>query len=536
MKKLNIAQTIVSFLVVGLIGPASVFAATSPSLGTAATFGILSSTYTPTIANTTITGDLGYTTLSSGLFFTVSGSTYTDVSGVPAGAVYQQAGIDQSTALNTGPDGLNVQTCTPITGTLDAVDLDGAGPMVPGHFVPGCYAVTGAMNITATTNIYLDGAGTYIFKSTAALTTGADSKVILNGASACDVFWAPAGATSLGANSTFIGTDIDAAGISIGDTVNWVGRALAFGGTILSNHDIISIPTSCTPVTPTPTPVVTRHSQTALPTPIVPIIGVIKVPTPLALPAGPGKVTYNYTVWNVGGLQALRDVSLIDDKCSQIRLLTGDINGNNLLDPGETWKYDCTANLTSTTTNTAIATGYSNDPYHTATIATAVATVVVGTPIQPPLINVVKVPSQLTPFPYGGGNVTFTYTVTNPGVVAMHNVSANDDKCSPVSFVSGDTNGNNLLDPGENWVYTCTSNIKVSTGNVATARGDANGLTAVAYSFVNVLVSSPELPNTGFSPAGFTISWLDIILAIAVIVLAIWLIVVSKKGKRRMNI
>lgn len=54
----------------------------------------------------------------------------------------------------------------------------------------------------------------------------------LSGASACDVFWTPTAATTLGANSTFVGTDIDVAGITIGSNVVWSGRALAFGGTV----------------------------------------------------------------------------------------------------------------------------------------------------------------------------------------------------------------------------------------------------------------------------------------------------------------
>ncbi len=157
-----------AFLIFGLTGPIAALAASSPSLGAAATFGVLSGTFTPTIANTAITGDLGYTTLSTPLFFTVSGNTYTDVSGVPAGAVYQQAKTDMLAALNTGTNNLNNQVCTDIgpATALNGVDIDGAGPIAAGHFVPGCYFSSGALGIVATTKIYLDGAGTYIFKST----------------------------------------------------------------------------------------------------------------------------------------------------------------------------------------------------------------------------------------------------------------------------------------------------------------------------------------------------------------------------------
>jgi hypothetical protein len=408
----------------GLIGPITTLAATTPSLGVADTFGILSSTFTPTIASTAITGDLGYTTLSTGLFFTVSGSTYTDVSGSPAGAIYQQAGIDQNTALN-GVGGLNVQSCTAIGGTLDAVDLDGVGPIVVGHFSPGCYAVTGAMDITATTNIYLDGVGTYIFKSTGGLTTGANSAVVLNGSSACDVFWAPGGATNLGANSTFKGTDIDAAGISVGDTVNWVGRALAFGGTVDSNHDTITVPTSCT-IPPATCSLFTysawgtcisnsqsRTVLTSLPSsctggspvinqscappssggsgggpvivisPVPPLIDVTKIANPLSLMSGPGSVAYTYTLRNIGTV-SMTSVTVVDDKCSPVNYISGDTNIDNKLDVNETWIYRCSENISTTTTNTVVATGWANS---LSSNDNAKATVVVSAVVASSTIN-----------------------------------------------------------------------------------------------------------------------------------------------------
>jgi hypothetical protein len=244
-----IAAGVISFAF-GFFIPVATFAATTPSLGTASTFGVLSGTFTPTIASTTITGNLGYTTLATGLYFTVSGSTY--IGGGVGDAAYRQAGIDQNNALNNVTDGLNIQPCTDIS-SLTPASLNGViiGGGAPGVFPSGCYFSSGALGIDANTAIHLAGAGTYIFKSTGgALTTGAGSQVILNpGASACDVFWVPVGATTLGATSTFEGTVIDAAGISIGDTVNWMGRALAFGGTVGTNHDIITVPACVPPAT-----------------------------------------------------------------------------------------------------------------------------------------------------------------------------------------------------------------------------------------------------------------------------------------------
>lgn len=242
---------------------------------------------------------------------------------------------------------------------------------------------------------------------------------------------------------------------------------------------------------------------------ITPLIGILKVPTPLTLPGDSGSVTYNYTVWNAGGKRALTDVTVTDDKCGPVAMLSGDVDNDGHLDVDESWKYSCTMTLSTTTTNTAMATGYGLDSYHDVTVATAIATVVVGTPglpdtgAVPSLIDIVKVPSRLTPFPFGGGSVTYTYTVTNPGLVPLREVTVTDDKCASVSRMSGDVNSNDLLEPDETWTYTCQTNVRTSTTNVATATGKAHDLIAIDYAFATVLVSAPYLPNTGLAPENF---------------------------------
>ena len=231
---------------------------------------------------------------------------------------------------------------------------------------------------------------------------------------------------------------------------------------------------------------------------IIPLIGLTKIPSPLSLPKGTHPVTYHYTVWNAGIFQSLADISLSDDSCSPVLYASGDLNSNKKIDVGEKWKYTCNTTLSKTTTGTAVATGYSDDTRHVSAIATAIATVVVGTPVTAPLINILKVPSRLTPFNYGGGYVVYTYTVTNPGVVPISAVSVADDKCTPVTRISGDININKLLDVSESWVYTCRTHIATTTRNVATAKGVANGFSAIDYAFATVVVSAPGLPKTGF--------------------------------------
>ncbi len=217
-------------------------AADAPDLGMTSTFGILSSTYTNTVGGTTINGDLGYTT-GPAVVPTVNGTTY-----VPPAPTYTQAGINQGTALAV----LNLEPCTSLGAAvaLNAIDIDGGGPLPPGTFLPGCYSSTGAMDITADTTVTLSGAGVYIFRPGGALTTGANSKVVLaGGVCESDVYWAPIGAATLGATSTFVGNILDAAGITIGHFANLRGSALAFGGTVTTDANTITVPT-CTSVPP----------------------------------------------------------------------------------------------------------------------------------------------------------------------------------------------------------------------------------------------------------------------------------------------
>jgi hypothetical protein len=231
--KLFIKMGVTSLVLTVLAIAPMVSAATSPSLGAANTFTVLSGSYVNTTPGTTISSDLGYTT-GPAVAPTVGGTTHV------ADSTYNQAGIDQGNALSF----LNSQPCTynfP-SGPVDLATDVTHGPV--GVYNPGVYCLTGAADVVSSGTIALDGAGTYIFRMDGALTTGANSIITaINGASACNVWWTPTQATSLGANSTFLGTDIDAAGITIGDNVTWEGQALAFGGTVTTDNDTLTSPT-----------------------------------------------------------------------------------------------------------------------------------------------------------------------------------------------------------------------------------------------------------------------------------------------------
>ena len=231
-----------------LLVSGTLLAATAPPLGTTSTYGVVSNTYTNsnTAPQTIINGDVCYTTPPVTPPLSITGATV-----VPCPPA---TGVDQGLALAT----LNGQVCTFLGAgaiTLDSVII-GANP--PGTIPPGCYFSGGAMNVTVSTTVTLNGAGVYVFRPGGALTTGANSRVILaNGACASDVYWAPVAATTLGANAalsptpTFVGNILDAAGISIGHFANMTGRALAFGGTVTTDATTITVPT-CAPFTGAP--------------------------------------------------------------------------------------------------------------------------------------------------------------------------------------------------------------------------------------------------------------------------------------------
>lgn len=282
--------------------------------------------------------------------------------------------------------------------------------------------------------------------------------------------------------------------------------------------------------------------------PVPPLIDVVKVPAPLSLPLGPGPVTYTYTLRNIGTVP-VTNITMDGDTCSPIVFVSGDTNGDSRLDVNEVWVHRCTTTLTETHTNTVVTTGWANG---LSAVDIAAATVVVGVPglpdagvaVVPPLIHVTKVPNPLALLA-GGGMVTYTNIVTNPGTLALSNVRLTDDKCGPVKYVSGDRNRDSKLDTTERWTYACQMNLTKTTTNTIVASGEANGIVVRDFAIATVVVTTivpttaaPDnfipitpvlaLPNTGFI-LNEVIFWNIVILA-GIFAVLIILYVVKEEG------
>ena len=531
IRKMRFIPLLLILLLVGMmvVPTMSMAAPSTPvkvELGSTSSFAVLAGSTVTNTGSTTITGDAGVD---------VGVSAGSAITGFPPGVLTGVGTFHSNDALaisaQTALGNAYVDASTrPITQDLSGIDLGGL------TLTPGVYYFSSSAGFTG--DLTLDGQGlsdpVFIFQIGSTLITadGAPgvpaSRVILtNGARYCRTFWQVGSSATLGTYSEFVGHIFAQASITAKTGANVNGQLLARIGAVTLDTNTITNGFCSTPPAPT-----TSSSGGTESTPTPPLINVIKTPEPLALTSGQGLVTYTYKVTNPGNIQ-LSDVSVTDDKVSPVRYVSGDVNADNMLQTSETWIYSSKMNLTTTTTNTATAKGSANGM--TATDIAFATVVVTDTPIPvyPPLINVIKTPEPLA-LTSGQGSVTYTYKVFNPGVVALSNVSVTDDKVSPVTYVSGDVNNDNLLQAGEIWIYTATVNLNATTTNTATAKGSANGLTAVDIAYATVVVTpiisppetpTPKLPQTGSET---NVPWL-----IPVGVFAMMLVLITLPGLKR---
>lgn len=210
-------------------------------------------------------------------------------------------------------------------------------------------------------------------------------------------------------------------------------------------------------------------------------------------------VTYTFAVSNTGNVP-LSNLAVEDDRCAPLvpeatgGFNTGDGNQDNLLDPGEIWTFTCATVIGEDVTNVGSATAL--DPLGQPVTASDTASVVAIAPG----LHIEKEGSDDAVLP--GTTVTYTYTVTNSGDVALADVAIEDDRCAPLAFLGGDTNGDERLDLEEAWRYRCAAAIQEDTTNTATvtARDPLGNLLSdqdtfsvvIPIIYLPIVVSPPE--------------------------------------------
>ena len=262
MKFKNKSTLLIGLLFLIGVAAFTVFAATAtaPTLGNADSYSVFGAAgITNSGISTHLWGDVGGNGVSTtGLLPSqVGGTLYT---------VPQSIGIDITAAYGL-LDAQPVTTAKSLSGTVTVT--------------PGVYTVIPAEVLDGT--VTLDGAGVYIFRSSAAFTVSGTMNLI-NGATACNVFWQIPTTMIIGSNAHVVGTIItESSHITLGTGATLEGRALAGAPgqvTLLSNQITKPI---CT------TPVIHRSSgsiPTVVTTPVV-TTPVVIVTTPVVIPSLP---------------------------------------------------------------------------------------------------------------------------------------------------------------------------------------------------------------------------------------------------------
>ena len=205
-------------------------------------------------------------------------------------------------------------------------------------------------------------------------------------------------------------------------------------------------------------------------------------------------VTYTFTVTNPGNV-SLHDISVTDAHVglSAIALQSGDLNTNSILEVSETWVYQATYIVnqsdidTGSITNQASASGTAPNQ--------SLVTDLSGdstTNNEPNVIPICSTPNiaivKTNDISIGengcaslkvGDVVTYTFSVTNPGNVSLHNVVLTDPHAglSTIAYLSGDLNANSILEVSETWIYTATYTVNqsdIDTGSI-TNQASVNG-------------------------------------------------------------
>ncbi|WP_432816603.1 DUF7507 domain-containing protein [Sulfitobacter sp. JB4-11] len=180
---------------------------------------------------------------------------------------------------------------------------------------------------------------------------------------------------------------------------------------------------------------------------------------------------YRFFVENTGNV-AISGLGVTDAKCASAPTLqAGDLDNDNSLDVGETWRFICTS---VAVTQAEIDAGQIDN---TATVS--------GTPVGGTLTDVtassstpvaasgsLTVAKSTTSTPTAAGqSLDYTFVLSNGGNVSITPGTLSDAKCAAAPVLTGgDANSDGAVNPTENWTYTCTSiavtQAEINAGNV----------------------------------------------------------------------
>lgn len=275
MPRCSLAVLAIGGFVTVLCGASRASAQNAPPLGAAQGFGVLSGTASVSSTGATqVNGDLG----TSGVAGITGFPPGTRTGGLHNGDGFAgQAQLDAITSATSALNNLLGQTCTDSFGAT----IIGVGTLLSGvHCYTSTLLVTGTLTLDAQNNPN----AVFIIKVGSSLTTSVGSVVrLINGAQACNVFWAIVSDAAIGVSSTFVGNTLAGRDITANTSAHLFGRALA-GRAIVLDANIVDatvcagvgggVPTPCIPGTTAPPSITSIPSQVI---PTVPVGGSVAV-------------------------------------------------------------------------------------------------------------------------------------------------------------------------------------------------------------------------------------------------------------------
>jgi len=209
------SRKLAGLVLLGLTSLTPVAFAQNVPLATAGDFAVLAGEAVTNTGSSVISGSVGVYAGTSivgfppGQIIPLTGTFHS------ADAVARQAQLDLITAYNDAAG----RSC----------DENIAGDQLGGLTRPSGVYCLGAADLTGT--ITLDGPGVYIFKAASSLVTASNSSVnLINGASACNVFWQVTSSATIGTGSAMAGNILALESITLNTGASLTGGALARTG------------------------------------------------------------------------------------------------------------------------------------------------------------------------------------------------------------------------------------------------------------------------------------------------------------------
>jgi hypothetical protein len=250
-----------SMFAIGVVSAVSLVGFAGSSAYGAASINLGSATPDAVVAGTTITN-----TGSSVITGDISLSPGTSIVGFPPGTASGTTDAADATSLAaqtsaTAAYGVAAGE-TPFTtlagGTVGGLTLS-----------PGVYEAASAMQLTGplTLNAGGDASAVFIFQAGSTLTTASAASVVLEGgAQACNVYWQVGSSATLGSTTSFVGTILALASVTLNSGASVDGRVFAQTGAVTLNDNVITVPSCSVAAATTTTTTVPTPTTTTAPT------------------------------------------------------------------------------------------------------------------------------------------------------------------------------------------------------------------------------------------------------------------------------